>query len=121
MYHLTLIDLYLKSFESEEKDSILPERGSIPSCSELYKHTWAQKTMEERFRKAFWRRHHLVRLERGGASKVQGRGSCGVGRVGRWGMEAVQGGASPVTQIRFFSAAIEVLLRKVSYPTHVAE
>lgn len=36
-------------------------------------------------------------------------------------MEAVQGGASPVTQIRFFSAAIEVLLRKVSYPTHVAE
>lgn len=70
VYHLTLINLYLKSFESEEKDSILPERGSIPSCSELYKHAWAQKTMEERFQKAFWRRHHLVRLERGGASKV---------------------------------------------------
>lgn len=63
-----------------------------------------------------------MQLERVGASKVQGRGSCGVGRVGRWGMGAVQGGASPVTQIRFFfSAAIEVLLRKVSYPTHVAE
>lgn len=59
-----------ESSESEEKTSTLPEIGSVPSCTELYKHTWAQKRWE-RDLESFLENAPPGMVGRGGASQVQ--------------------------------------------------
>lgn len=116
--------VFEESSESEEKDSALPEIGSIPSRPELYKHTWAQKRMGRR----------SGRLPAEGTTWHGGKGQGIPGAEVRqlWSVESRGRGVwdqcreEPDLSLRsgllvFFFSAVEVLLRKVSYPTHVAE
>lgn len=58
--------LLKEPLESEEKDSSLPEIGSVTAHPELCQHIWAWKRLGGRSRKASWRRHRLACWEGAG-------------------------------------------------------